>query len=127
MALSSVVTRSSKRRRRCSAPLAGSSHSPGTLIVLSNPPVTFAIGRGSNTVGLGGRSWQAEVDDGEHPSLRLSVTSCSDDSQEALAQLLAARSHEALQREMEAKALGAEIERMMEHSREVCATVLCGQ
>jgi hypothetical protein len=96
--------------------------------VLSNPPVTFAIGRGSNpVVGLGGRSWQAEVDDGEHPSLRLSITTCSDDSQEALAQLLAARSHEALQREMEAKALGAEIERMMEHSREVCATVLCGQ
>jgi hypothetical protein len=95
--------------------------SPGTLVVLSNPPATFDIGRGSTRVCLGGRSWEAEVDDADSCSLRLSITTCSDDSKEALAGVLAARSHEALQREIEAKALGAEIDRMMEHAREVCS------
>jgi hypothetical protein len=81
--------------------------------------VTFDIGRGSTSVELGGRLWVAKVDVEHNSALRLSVTVMSDDSKDALKEMLACRSHEALERENEARALGADIDRLMEHSRKV--------
>jgi hypothetical protein len=113
------TTQSTKRRRK--SPQAAHYGTPGTLVVFSDPPVTIDIGRASVTrVELGGRSWEAKVDDEDKSTLRLSVTTVSDDSQAALKEVLAGRSHEAVQREQEAEALGADIEGLMEVAREVC-------
>jgi hypothetical protein len=71
-------------------------------------------------VELGGRLWAIEVDDEDETTLHLSVTVKSDDSKDALREVLAARSHEALERENEALALVADIDRLMERAREVC-------
>jgi hypothetical protein len=75
-------------------------------------------------VELGGRVWEAQVEGGDKAALRLSATTVSDDSKEALKGVLAARLHEALQREEEARALAADIERLMERARKVW-TVSC--
>jgi hypothetical protein len=95
-------------------------------VVFSDPPLTIDIGRGGTTVvELGGRLWEAQVEGGDKAALRLSATTMSDDSKEALKGVLAARLQEALQREEEARALGADIERLMERAREVWAVFLC--
>jgi hypothetical protein len=111
-----TTTRPPKRQRTCLQ--AADCDAPGTLVVFSDPPVTIDIGRAGTSVELGGRLWEVEVDD-EESTLRLSVTTMSDDSKDALSEVLAARSHEALQRENEAEALGADLERLMEHARQV--------
>jgi hypothetical protein len=97
----------------------------GTLVVFSDPPVTVEVGRGGTSVELGGRVWEVEVDGEDDSRLRLSVTTMSDDGKDALVEVLAARSHEALQREEEAKALGADLERLMERARQVWVCVAC--
>jgi hypothetical protein len=117
------MTRSTKRCRRSSQ--AADRDTPGTLVVFSDPPRTIDIGRtGTTHVELGGRSWAVEVDDDDSAALRLSVIVKSDDSKDALREVLATRSHEALQRENEALALGADIERLMERAREVFSVVV---
>lgn len=110
-----TTTRPLKRQRTCLQ--AGDCDAPGTLVVFSDPPVTI-IGRAGTSIELCGRLWDVEVDD-EESTLRLSVTTMSDDSKDALSEVLAARSHEALQREKEAEALGADLERLMERARQV--------
>ena len=111
-----TTTRSYKRKRTCLQ--AADCDTPGTLVVFSDPPVTIDIGRAGTSVELGGRLWEVEVDE-EESTLRLSVTTMSDDSKDALSEVLAARSHEAVQREKEAEALGADLERLMERARQV--------
>jgi hypothetical protein len=90
-------------------------------MVFSDPPMAFDIGRVGTSVELGGRLWEVEVEvgDDDESTLRLVASSTSDDSKVALAGVLAARSHEALQREEEAEALGADLELLMERAREV--------
>jgi hypothetical protein len=63
--------------------------------------------------------WEVAVDGDDESSLRLIASTKSDDSKVALAEVLAARSHEALQREAEAEALGADLELLMERARKV--------
>jgi hypothetical protein len=114
-----TTTRPPKRRRR-SRQDAGR-NTPGTLVVFSDPPVTIDIGSGSPAqVELGGRLWEVGVDEDDHSSLLLSVSTASDDSKDALKEVLAAQSHEVLHREKEMQALGVDIERLMERIREVC-------
>jgi hypothetical protein len=113
------MTPPSKRQR--TSPPTADRDTPGTLVVFSDPPVTVDIGHANTTqVKLGGRLWEVQVDEEDRYVLRLSVTTVSDDSKEALRARLAARSHEALQRENEAQALGEDIERLMQRAREVC-------
>jgi hypothetical protein len=123
-----TMTRSTKRRRR-SRQDAGH-NTPGTLVVFSDPPVTIDIARGSPAhVELGGRLWKAAVDEEDDSTLVLSVTTVSDDSKDALREVLAVRSHEVLQREKEAEALGVDIERLMGRVRKVWLDVVvdgCG-
>ena len=107
------------KRQRTSTPVTVWG-TPGTLVVFSDPPATFEIGRAGTSVELGGRLWEAEVVGDDESALRLSATTMSDDSKVALTEVLAARSHEALQREEEAEALGADLELLMERAREVC-------
>ena len=117
-----TVTRLNKRRRR-SRQDAGRG-TPGTLVVFSNPPLTFDISSGSPThVELGGRLWSVGVDEEDNSTLLLSVSTVSDDSKEALKEVLAVRSHEVLHREKEAQALGVDIARLEDRVREVCLVV----
>jgi hypothetical protein len=118
-----TMTRRTKRRRR-SRQDAGR-NTPGTLVVFSDPPVTIDIGSSSPAqVELGGRLWEVGVDEEDNSSLLLSVRTVSDDSKEALKEVLAAWSHEVLQWEKETQALGVDIERLMERIREVCVVLM---
>jgi hypothetical protein len=120
--MSATLSRASKRRRR--SVQAADRDTAGTLVVFSNPAMTFDIGRARRThVELGGRLWEVEVDDEDKSTLRLSVRTASDDSKEALREVLASRCHEALEREKEAEAMGGDIERLMGRAREVCRVV----
>jgi hypothetical protein len=113
-----AITQRTKRRR--ASLQAADQHSPGTWSRSLNHPSRLALDVAACTsVELGGRLWMAEVDVEDNSALRLSITTMSDDSKGALKGVLAAHSHEALDREKEAWALGADIERLMEHSRKV--------
>jgi hypothetical protein len=87
--------------------------------------MTFDIGRVGARVELGGQMWEVEVVGDDESSLCLIASSTSDDSKVALAEVLAARSYEALQREAEAEALGADLELLMERAHEVWSCFLC--
>jgi hypothetical protein len=118
-----TTTPPTKRRRQSSQ--AGDRGTPGTLVVFSDPPRTIIISRAATHIELGGRSW-AVHDDEDKSTLCLGVTTISDDSEGALREVLAVRSHEALQRKNDAWALNADIERLMERARKVCSVVVFG-
>ena len=121
--MAASITRPSKRKRT-STQFADWDTS-GTLVVFCEPPVTIAVGGGGPSVELDGRLWEVEVDGDDRSTLVLRATTTSDDSKDALAEVLAARSHEALQREEEAQALGADLERLMARARQVCVVLWC--
>jgi hypothetical protein len=66
------------------------------------------------------------VDEEDNSTLVLSVITVSDDSKDALREVLAVRSHEVLQREKEAEALGVDIEHLMGRVRKVWFVVVDG-